>query len=94
MPLKTRGQFLCIDTRLYNALNKAGLSYEWDYDRKGLRFNSQEDLEEAMELKEWSEDLTPEIGSRDIGKLYQKSAPIKEEKVEEVKKVIKKGRLF
>ena len=94
MPLKTRGQFLCIDTRLYNALNKAGLSYEWDYDHKGLRFNSKEDLDEAMELKEWSEDLTPEIGSRDIGELYSHEVVEAPKLVEEQKRVIKKGKLF
>ena len=51
MPLRTKGEYLCIDTELFNALNHAGLSYTWDYKNKGLKFENNADYERAMQLK-------------------------------------------
>ena len=56
LPLRTKSDYLCIDTELFNALNQAHLNYVWDYTNKGLRFDDSEEYEKAMELKRWSED--------------------------------------
>ena len=51
LPLRTKGEYLCIDTELFNALNQAHLNYVWDYTNKGLRFDDSEEYEKALELK-------------------------------------------
>lgn len=68
MPLKTRGEFLCIDTRLFNALNHAGLSFIWDYKNKGLKFENKADYERAIELKKQIEGEVDEITQEVITK--------------------------
>jgi hypothetical protein len=85
MKLKTRGEFLCIDTRLFNALNHAGLSFIWDYKNKGLKFENKSDFEHAMRLKEETEKLTD---------INQEVISDKLNIISNVSKVTKKGKLF
>lgn len=87
LPLKTDGQYLCIDTELFNALNNANLNYVWDYKNKGLKFDGKEDYEEAIRLK----------------KLYENTCSVNQQVISNTPTVIsnvpkekpaKKGKLF
>lgn len=51
LPVRTKGDYLCVDTVLFNALNDAGIYFIWDYDNKGLKFENKRDFDEAVRLQ-------------------------------------------
>ena len=95
LPLRTKGDYLCIDTELFNALNKAGLKYVWDYTNKGLKFEDSADYEKAVELQKWSEDKCREVSMEVISKTQAVVSNVPKE-TKPKKNIVnsKKGRLF
>ena len=92
MPLTTRGEFLCIDTRLFNALNHSGIHFMWDYKNKGLKFENNSDYRRAMELKQQIEGADDEINQEIITDKPNIISNVPKEKSN--KEQIKKSRLF
>ena len=78
LPVRTRDNYLCIDTAFFNALNEAHICFTWDFKNKGLKFENRADFEQAMRLKDQIENS------------IQQEVVLKSEK----KAISKKGRLF